>query len=162
MIVSKWDYYMSLAFLSAKRSKDPSTQCGASIISPKGRILGLGYNGMPNGCNDIFSWQSDGGFVESKYAYVVHAEQNAIFNSNGSLDGADMFTTLFPCNECAKAIHQSGIKRLIYWSDKYHDKDFSAAARRIFGAAGILTVDMKLSTPSTAIVRTMFGGQNDN
>jgi dCMP deaminase len=144
--ISKWNYFMSLAFLSARRSKDPSTGCGAAIISPKGRVLGLGYNGFPNGCKDIFPWERDGDFMETKYAYVVHAEANAIYNSNGSLEGADIFCTLYPCHECAKAIVQSGIQRVVYWDDKYHDENFTRAARRLFAAAPsiMVTIDLQL------------------
>ena len=134
---------MSLAHLTARRSKDPSTGCGAVIVSLENRVLGTGYNGFPNGCKHSFPWTRDGDFMNTKYAYVVHAELNAILNSNASLDGADIFCTLHPCHECAKAIVQSGIKRVLYWSDKYHDEDSYRAARRIFNAATIRTIGLK-------------------
>jgi dCMP deaminase len=136
---------MSMAHLAARRSKDPSTQCGAVTVSvPEGRILGIGYNGFPNGCKDAFPWEREGDFLNTKYPYVVHAEGNAIANSNASLVGADIYCTLFPCHECAKTIHQNGIKRVIYWDDKYHDENWMIAARRIFHAAKIETINMKL------------------
>ena len=139
--IEKWNYFMSLAYLTSKRSKDPSTQCGASIVNTKDRIVGLGYNGMPNGCKYKFSWDRDGGFCDTKYAFVVHAEVNAIMNATDKLDGCMMFTTLFPCNECAKTIVQSGITTVVYHSDKYHDMDFSKAARMIFRAADVCTLE---------------------
>ena len=141
--ITKWNYFMSLAHLTARRSKDPSTQAGACIINLKNRVIGLGYNGFPNGCKDKFPWRREGDFLNTKYAYVVHAEVNAILNSTSTTEHADLFCTLFPCNECAKIIQQAGINRVIYWSDKYHDADFSIAARAIFEAAKIETIDMK-------------------
>jgi dCMP deaminase len=141
--ITKWNYFMSLAHLTSKRSKDPSTQTGACIVNTKKRIIGLGYNGFPNGCKDAFPWKRTGGFQQSKYAYVVHAEANAIFNSTADLNGSTIFCTLFPCNECAKTIVQAGISRVVYWSDKYHDSDFSLIARAIFHAAEIETVNME-------------------
>lgn len=138
--ISKQNYFMSLAMLSSRRSKDPSTQCGAAIVSvPQGRVVGLGYNGFPNGCKDAFPWDREGSFTNTKYAYVVHAEANAIMNATANLEGADIYCTLFPCNECAKLIVQAGIRQVIYWSDKYHDHDFSIAASLIFKAAKIKT-----------------------
>jgi len=141
-VISKWEYFMSLAQLSAQRSKDPSTQCGAAIINPAGRCIGLGYNGFPNGCKEVFSWNRDGDFQFTKYAFVVHAEANAIMNATADTAGADIFCTLFPCNECAKLIVQAGIKRVLFDSDKYHDSDFSLAARRIFFAAGVEMIEI--------------------
>jgi dCMP deaminase len=141
--ITKWNYFMSLAMLTSKRSKDPSTQVGACIVNQKRRVIGLGYNGFPNGCRDGFSWNREGDFVNTKYAYVVHAELNAIMNSTSDLENSTIFCTLFPCNECAKAIVQAGIKRVVYWSDKFHDSDFSRAARAIFGCVGIETVNME-------------------
>jgi dCMP deaminase len=137
--ISKWNYFMSSAMLSARRSKDPSTKCGATIVSPEGRIIGQGYNGFPNGCKDAFSWHREGKFLDSKYAFVVHAELNAILNATAAMTGSDMFCTLHPCNECAKAIVQAGIKLVVYWSDKYHDTDSAHAARLIFEAAKVET-----------------------
>lgn len=129
---------MSMAYLTARRSKDPSTQCGAIIVNtPQGRVLGTGYNGMPNGCKYSFPWESDGDFLNSKYAYVVHAEVNAIMNAKTDLTGTIMYCTLFPCNECAKVIVQAGITNVYYADDKYHDKDFSEAARSIFNSASV-------------------------
>ena len=134
-----WDqYFMGVAILSAKRSKDPETQVGACIVNHKNRIVGIGYNGMPYGCDDnSFPWNREGGFLETKYAYVVHAEANAILNSSIDLDGSRIYVTLFPCNECAKLIIQSGIKEVIYLEDKYHDEEIFIASRRLLVAAGV-------------------------
>lgn len=140
------DYFMNIALLSAQRSKDPDTQTGACIVNQKKRIVGTGYNGFPNKCPDnVFPWIKTGGFTATKYAYVVHAEANAILNSTiQDLTGCRMFTTLFPCNECAKLIIQAGINEIIYYSDKYHDKDFTIAARRMFSAAEVYYWQLKI------------------
>jgi len=133
-----WDeYFMGVAILASKRSKDPNTQVGACIVSQDQIILSTGYNGFPSGCSDDeFPWGRDGN--ETKYPYVVHAELNAILNSNGkSLNGASIYVALFPCNECAKAIIQSGIKEVIYLSDKYAETDATKASKRMLNAAGI-------------------------
>lgn len=135
-----WDeYFMGLALLSAKRSKDPGTQVGACIVSPAHRVYSLGYNGMPFGCSDDeYPWDRGGDSLETKYPYVVHAELNAILNSRGaSLEGARIFVALFPCNECAKAIIQSGIKEVVYLSDKYADTPMVQASKRMFTSAGV-------------------------
>ena len=132
------ELFMGIAKLTAQRSKDPNTQVGACLVSPFNRVLAVGYNGFPNGCEDEdFPWGNNGTFLESKYAYVVHAELNAILNSRQDLKGATLYVTLCPCNECAKAIVQSGIKSVLYLSDKYEDKDYHIAAKRIFESAGV-------------------------
>ena len=130
---------MGIALLSAMRSKDNNSQVGACIVSPENKILSLGYNGMPIGCNDDdMPWEREGDPLETKYMYVCHAELNAILNSaHSNLKGARVYVTLFPCNECAKAIIQSGIKELIYLSDKYHDEPLSVASRRLFNMTGV-------------------------
>jgi dCMP deaminase len=135
-----WDeYFMGVAMLSAMRSKDPSTQVGACIVSPNNKIVGTGYNGFPNGCNDdTFPWGRDGGRLDTKYAYVVHAELNAILNSNGPVHECTIYVALFPCEECAKAIIQSGIKRVVYNSDKYSDTDGVKASKLMLSAAGVV------------------------
>ncbi len=134
-----WDeYFMGVAMLSALRSKDPSTKVGACIVNVNKRIVGIGYNGLPCGCDDDeFPWERTGGFLDTKYAYVVHAEPNAILNATSDLTNATLYVTLFPCNECAKLIIQSGIKEIVYVSDKYFDTDASKASRRMLEAAGI-------------------------
>ena len=108
----EWDaYFMGLALLSSQRSKDPGTQVGACIVSEENRILSMGYNGLPNGCSDDdFPWNSEGDFLDKKNSYVCHAELNAILNAVGNVKGATLYVTFFPCNECAKAVIQSGIK----------------------------------------------------
>ena len=133
-----WDeYFMGIAMLAAKRSKDPNTQVGACIVSPDNIIISTGYNGMPTGCSDdVFPWAREG--EETKYPSVVHAELNAILNANGrDLRGSRLYVALFPCNECAKAIIQSGVKEVLYLSDKYCDTMLNLASKRMLQAAGV-------------------------
>ena len=136
-----WDeYFMGIAKLSGMRSKDPNTQVGACIVSEDNKILSVGYNGFPIGCSDEeFPWDRTGDMIHSKYAYVTHGELNAILNyRGGSLQGAKLYVSLFPCNECAKAIIQSGIKTVIYDSDKYDGTDGNIVAKKLFAAAGVV------------------------
>ena len=138
--VLNWDeYFMGLAHLSALRSKDPNTQVGACIVSGENKILSIGYNGFPAGCSDDeFPWEREGSLLNTKYAYVSHAELNAILNyRGGSLEGTKVYVTLFPCNECAKAIIQSGIKCVVYGGDKYEGTEGNLAAKKMFHAAGV-------------------------
>lgn len=133
-----WDeYFMGIAMLSAMRSKDPNTQVGACIVNDDNIIVSTGYNGMPNGCSDDeYPWERAG--ENTKYPFVVHAELNAILNSGGrDVRGSRVYVTLFPCNECAKAIIQSGIKEIIYRSDKYSDSMATLAAKRMLDSAGV-------------------------
>lgn len=134
-----WDqYFMGIALLSARRSKDPSTQVGCCIVNKDKRIVSLGYNGFPNGCHDdMIPWEREGGFKETKYAYVVHSELNAILNSNSELKDCTLYVSLFPCNECAKAIIQSGIKEVFYLSDKYATSDSTIVSKKMFDMAGV-------------------------
>lgn len=136
-----WDeYFMGVAKLSGLRSKDPNTQVGCCIVSQENKILSMGYNGLPVGCSDDnFPWQREGDDpLDTKYVYTVHSELNAILNyRGGSLDGAKLYVSLFPCNECAKAIIQSGIKDVIYDSNKYEDTPSVQASMRMFDAAGV-------------------------
>jgi len=135
-----WDqYFMGIALLSAQRSKDPNTQVGACIVDEKKRIVGVGYNGFPKGCSDEeLPWDREGSFLDSKYAYVCHAELNAILNKNNEdLDNCIIYVALFPCNECAKLIIQSGIKEVIYLSDKYKDTDSHKASQIMLEMSGI-------------------------
>lgn len=135
-----WDeYFMGVAMLSARRSKDPNTQVGACIVSADNKILSMGYNGFPIGCSDDeFPWDRDGDDFDSKYFYVAHSELNAILNyRGGSLEGSKLYVSLFPCNECAKAIIQAGIKTIIYADDKYNGTPSNMAAKRMFNAAGV-------------------------
>lgn len=134
-----WDeYFMLVAKVSALRSKDPNTQVGACIVSDDKKIISCGYNGTPNGLSDdAMPWNRDGEFINNKYAYVCHAELNAILNAHADLRGTTIYVDLFPCNECAKAIVQAGIKKVIYLSDKYKDTDGNIVAKRIFDECGI-------------------------
>lgn len=137
-----WDeYFMGIAQLSAGRSKDSNTQVGACIVSDENKILSVGYNGMPTGCcDDDMPWDREGAFLDTKYPFVCHAELNAILNrSTGSLKGATIYVTLFPCNECAKAIIQSGIKEVVYREDKYADTDGVKASKKMFMMSGVKT-----------------------
>jgi dCMP deaminase len=130
---------MGIATLSAMRSKDPSTQVGACIVNEDKRILSMGYNGMPRCCSDDeYPWDKNDSALDSKYLYVCHAELNAILNcAVGSVRGCTVYTTLFPYNECAKAIIQSGIKEVVYMSDKYAESDSVMASKRMFDTAGV-------------------------
>ncbi len=135
-----WDqYFMGVAKLSAYRSKDPNTQVGACIVNPENRIVGVGYNGLPMGCEDTeFPWSvRKGDLYDTKYPYVVHAELNAILNSIQKLKDCRIYVSLFPCHECAKAIIQSGIKEIVYEDDKYSGSQSDRAAKRILDAAGV-------------------------
>ena len=135
-----WDeYFMGIALLSGERSKDPNSQVGACIVSPDNKILSIGYNGFPIGCSDDeIPWDREGDFVDTKYPYVCHSELNAILNYTGStLKQSRIYVTLFPCNECAKAIIQSGIKEVIYISDKYKDTDSVKVSKKMLDMAGV-------------------------
>jgi len=142
--VLTWDqYFMSMAHLSAMRSKDPNTRVGACIVNPQKRVVGFGYNGFPMGCSDTkYSWEREGDFLETKYPYVVHAELNAILNSIQNLAGCTMYVSLFPCNECAKAIIQSGIKTVVYEDDKYDGSPENMASKRMFLDAGVVLIQL--------------------
>ena len=135
-----WDeYFMGVALLASMRSKDPCTQVGACIVDLENHILSTGYNGFPCGCSDDeFPWEREGAYSKTKYPFVVHAELNAILNAHGkSLVDAKIYISLFPCNECAKAIIQSGIKEIIYLSDKYAETDSTIASKRMLTSAGV-------------------------
>lgn len=134
-----WDeYFMGIAILSAQRSKDPNSQVGACIVNDDKRILSIGYNGAPKGLSDdIMPWERVGEFVDTKYAYVCHSELNAVLNYNGNLKDTILYVTLFPCNECAKVLAQTGIKEVIYLSDKYNGTDSDIVSKKILDAAGI-------------------------
>ena len=135
-----WDeYFMGVAKLSGMRSKDPNSQVGACIVSQDNKILSMGYNGFPRACSDDeFPWAREGDAFDTKYVYVVHSELNAILNyRGGSLEGAKLYVSMFPCNECAKAIIQSGIKKVIYDINKYPDSVSVLASKRMLRAAGI-------------------------
>ncbi|MGN0425076.1 MAG: deoxycytidylate deaminase [Acetatifactor sp.] len=138
-----WDeYFMGVAHLSGMRSKDPNTQVGACIVSSDNKILSMGYNGFPNGCSDEeFPWSREGEALDTKYLYVTHSELNAILNyRGGSLEGTKLYVSLFPCNECAKAIIQAGIKTVVYDSDKYEGTPGNRASKRMFAAAGVTCI----------------------
>lgn len=134
-----WDEcFMRMAHVIADRSKDPNTQAGALVADPQNVVVGLGYNGWPRGIDvESLPWERKGEFLETKYAYVCHAEENAIYNANKSTHGCILYCTLFPCNECAKTIIQNGITEVVYESDKYHDVDAFIAARKMFDLAGV-------------------------
>ena len=146
-----WDeYFMGIAVLSGKRSKDPNTQVGACVVNAQNKIVGVGYNGLPIGCSDEdFPWQKNGEFLDTKYPYVCHAELNAIINNIGiNLAGCRIYTALFPCNECSKAIIQAGLNEVVFLSDKYNGTEVSKASRRLLEASGVRfrKVDIKQSS----------------
>ena len=143
-----WDeYFMGVAVLSGMRSKDPNTQVGACIVSQDNKILSMGYNGFPNGCSDDeFPWAREGEMLSTKYVYTVHSELNAILNfRGGSLAGSKLYVSLFPCNECAKAIIQSGIKKVIYESDKYDGTEGNTASKKMLREAGVELIQIPYS-----------------
>ena len=154
MIISWDEYFMGISHLSALRSKDPNTQVGACIVDTDHKVVSIGYNGMPRGCADEqFPWEREGGFLDTKYAFVVHAELNAILNSPRSVKDCTLYVSLFPCNECAKAIIQSGIKKVIYESDKYVGTDGNIASKKMLTEAGVelcqLPYSVKVSVESS-------------
>lgn len=133
------EYFMGVASLSALRSKDPNTQVGACIVNESKRIVSIGYNGFPKGASDdTFPWGNEGDMLETKYAYVVHAEANAILNATTKLENSSIYVTLFPCNECAKLIIQSGIKEIVYADNKYSDTLGHQASIKMLDAAGVI------------------------
>ncbi len=142
-----WDeYFMGIALLSAERSKDPNTQLGACVVNQENKILGIGYNGFPIGCSDDeLPWARKGAFLDTKYPYVCHAELNAILNCRDvKLKGCKLYVGLFPCNECAKIIIQSGIKEVIFLSEKYAHTDSHKASEKMFQMAGIKVRQLKI------------------
>ena len=141
------DYFMGISLLSGMRSKDPSTQVGACIVDKDNRIVSIGYNGFLNGCSDEdFPWDREGEFLETKYPYVVHAEQNAILNARGkSLEGCSIYVNLFPCHDCARNIIQSGIKKVYYLEDKYAETDSIKASKYMFEKAKVQYIKMEPS-----------------
>ena len=138
-IINWTQYFMGVAKLSAYRSKDPNTQVGACIVNSDNKIVGVGYNGLPWGCEDNeFPWEvREGELYDTKYPYVVHAELNAILNSTGNLKGCRIYVSLFPCHECVKAIIQSGIKEIVYCDDKYNGTESDQAAKKMLAAANV-------------------------
>lgn len=148
-----WDeYFMGVALLSSYRSKDPSTKVGACIVDKYNKIVGVGYNGFPIGCDDeLLPWAREGEFLDTKYPYVCHAELNAILNSNFNLKDCRIYVALFPCNECAKAIIQSGIREVIYLEDKYKGEDNVIASKKMFRMAGVKLTQLEIQKESITI-----------
>lgn len=142
-----WDEcFMRMANLIALRSKDPSTQAGSVVVNYNNVVVGVGYNGFPRGIeNDALPWDREGDYENTKYAYVCHAEENAIYNANNSTKGCKIYCNLFPCNECAKTIIQNGIKEVIYESDKYADTPIVRASKKLFKLAGVKTRQYKVT-----------------
>ncbi|CAI9267307.1 unnamed protein product [Lactuca saligna] len=138
------DYFMAIAFLSAERSKDPYRQVGACLVSQDGIILGIGYNGFPRGCSDDkLPWSKkskNGDPLETKYPYVCHAEVNCILNTNhASAAGQKLYVTMYPCNECAKVIIQSGVSEVIYFVEKSLENAdvIYVASHKLLSLAGV-------------------------
>lgn len=157
------DYFLALSFLSARRSKDPNTQVGACLVNRDRRVVGIGYNGFPRGCDDDhLPW---GRVAESplrtKYPYVVHAEVNALLNKGDAvLDGATLYVALFPCNDCAKTLVQAGVREIVYLEDKYHDTDSCRASRIMLGMAGVRC--RRHTTDQTRIVLDLTRDADDS
>lgn len=151
--ISWEEYFMGVALLAAQRSKDPNTQVGACIVDDQNRILSTGYNGFPHGCSDDeFPWNRDESKGDTKYQFVVHAELNAILNARGkSLAGSILYVGLFPCNECAKAIIQAGVREVVYLSDKYRNTPGTIASRRMLDAAGVKLTQLKPTRASLVL-----------
>ncbi len=150
-----WDeYFMGVAKLAAMRSKDPNSQVGCCIVSTDNKILSIGYNGFPRGCSDDeFPWDREGDPLDTKYIYVTHSELNAILNfRGGTLEGSRIYVTLFPCNECTKAIIQSGISEIIYDDDKYADTPSVLASKRMLHASGVTYRRYKRSNRELSII----------
>jgi dCMP deaminase len=159
-----WDeYFMGVSLLSAQRSKDPNTQVGACIVNNNNKIVGIGYNGFPTGCSDDeLPWEREGEFLDVKYPYVCHAELNAILNSHtNDLTGCRLYVALFPCNECAKSIIQSGIREVVYLFDKYAHTDEVKAAKRLFQMAGVRCRQLKVNKRSIVVHFTDFKTEAD-
>ena len=159
-----WDeFFMGVASLASRRSKDPNTQVGACIVNKNKVIISTGYNGMPIGCNDDdMPWCRDGAFDKSKYAYVCHAELNAILNSDGrSLKGSILYVTNFPCNECAKAIIQAGIRKVIFLEDKYPDSDATKVAKMLFATCGVVVVPFDICEVDEVDEVTLTSGDGE-
>jgi len=154
-----WDeYFMGVAILSSFRSKDPSTKVGACIVNEDNRIVGVGYNGFPVGCDDNeLPWGREGTFLETKYPYVCHAELNAILNSSINLKNSRIYVALFPCNECAKAIIQSGIKEVIYLEDKYKETDIVIASKKMMELSGVAYRQLSVTT---GVLEINFNGDH--
>ena len=147
-----WDeYFMGIAMLAARRSKDPNTQVGACIVSSDNIIISTGYNGMHKGCSDDeYPWEREGS--DTKYPYVVHAELNAVLNASGrDLRGSKLYVALFPCNECAKAIIQSGVREVYYLSDKYATTPTTIASKRMMDAAGVKYIQLRTKVDSITL-----------
>lgn len=142
-----WDgYFMALAKISAMRSKDPSTKVGACIVNSQKIVVALGYNGMPKGNDDEFPWDRDGENKDTKYAYVIHAEINAVLNASQSLQGCTLYTSLFPCSNCAKTIVQAGINKIVYQNDKYHDLEDYHISRKILNISNVKFEQIAIDT----------------
>ena len=139
------EYFMGLAILSAERSKDPSSQVGACIVDMDNKIISVGYNGAPLGYDDDkdMTWEREGSFLDTKYAYVCHSELNAILNSDVPVKDCKLYVTLFPCNECAKAIIQAGIKEVKYLSDEDIGKTSYTAAKYMLNSTGVETIRLE-------------------
>ena len=159
-----WDeYLMGVALLSAQRSKDPNTQVGACIVNPHKKIVGVGYNGFPFGCSDDeYPWERQGAFLETKYAYTVHAELNAVINKiSENLYGCSLYVALFPCNECAKVIIQSGIREVVYLSDKYAHTEQVQASKRMFASAEVVCRRLEMKRKSLQLDFSVPEGEQD-
>lgn len=151
MKILSWDqYFIALAKISGMRSKDPNTKVGAVLVNDANRVIGLGYNGMPKGNDDDFTWKRDGDKLNNKYAYVVHAEMNAILNAIKYVENSRLYVSLFPCSNCAKFVVQAGVKEIVYEDDKYAETDDDKIAKQIFNKSN---VKLRKITPMTIEIK---------
>lgn len=129
-----WDNcFMGIALLLRLRSRDTNTKVGACLVNDRNEIISIGYNDFPLPETGIeFSWKRDGQYLQTKYPYVCHAELNTLISAKGDTRNSKMYITSFPCSECAKAIIQAGVQRVIYSGDDCSNSNSSVAALELF------------------------------
>jgi dCMP deaminase len=144
--------FMGVALLASARSKDHRARNGACIATPEQRIVGVGYNGLPRGCDDsdpVYWSDDDADPFRSRHSYVVHAEINAMLNCVVlPLKNATIYTTQFPCPRCCQAIIQAGITRVVYLREKPHHAAENAAAKKMFEAAKVECAPLETLDPT--------------
>ena len=136
--MNDWHHrFLDLARHIATWSKDPSTHVGAVIVRPDRTIASVGFNGFPRGVDDVPARYAN---RPTKYAFVVHAEANAILNAHGPVAGCTLYSTLMTCNECAKLIIQSGITEVVAPKPESLDVYGFRIAMTMYGEAGVRVV----------------------
>lgn len=137
------NYFMKQAVAEAKKSEDPNTQVGAIFVANDGItsvIIGSGYNHFP--VKNVFPTIREGSAENTKYPYIIHAEQDALFSiidkgEWGVHDADTLYVTLFPCSNCAKLLVQAGVKHIVYLNDKYDGTPDNIAAKRLLDKCNI-------------------------